>query len=253
MQGDPSYTRHVLEHKDTSEVRAWENGMEGQTAQCVERYLELAKLTLKRPTKKVDTPCLDDHQFKPEYVYTKGRLSPAAARSVLKALFTARLVRGDCMWTVNYLARYVTKWSVVRDKRLHRLISYMWYTRDYVQSSHVCNFPNECMLGMFADASFAGDVEDSTSTSGMTLCLFGSRTFVPLAWLCRKQTAVSHSSTEAELVALEAALRLYCLPCLELWDCILDVFHPPKEKQSPYIPQGSRMGPFDLYFGSSVY
>ncbi len=102
------------------------------------------------------------------------------------------------------------------------------------------------MLEMFADASFAGDVEDSTSTSGMTLCLFGSRTFVPLAWLCKKQAAVSHSSTEAELVALEAALRLDGLPCLELWDCMMDVFHPPKENQPPYIPQGSRMEPFDL-------
>ena len=48
----------------------------------------------------------------------------------------------------------------------------------------------------FQDSDFAGDLEDSKSTSGGTLCIFGSHTFVPVSWMCKKQTAVSHSSTE---------------------------------------------------------
>ena len=43
------------------------------------------------------------------------------------------------------------------------------------------------------------NLEDSKSTSGGILCIFGSHTFVPISWMCKKQTSVSHSSTEAEV------------------------------------------------------
>ena len=47
---------------------------------------------------------------------------------------------------------------------------------------------------------------------------FGSHTFVPTSWMCKKQTAVSHSSTESEIISLDAGLRLDGLPALEVWD-----------------------------------
>ena len=53
---------------------------------------------------------------------------------------------------------------------------------------------------------------------------FGSRTFVPISWMCKKQTSVSHSSTESEIISLDAGLRLDGLPALELWDLIVSVF-----------------------------
>ena len=37
-----------------------------------------------------------------------------------------------------------------------------------------------CRLGLFQDSDFAGDLEDSKSTSDGILCIFGSRTFVPV-------------------------------------------------------------------------
>ena len=69
-----------------------------------------------------------------------------------------------------------------------------------------------------------GDLEDSKSTSGGTLCIFGSHTFVPISWMCKKQTSVSHSSTESEIISLDTGLRLDGLPALELWDLIVSVF-----------------------------
>ena len=42
--------------------------------------------------------------------------------------------------------------------------------------------------------------------------------------MCKKQTAVSHSSTESEIISLDAGLRLDGLPALELWDLIVSVF-----------------------------
>ena len=86
------------------------------------------------------------------------------------------------------------------------------------------NAAKQCGLGLFQDSDFAGDLEDSKSTSGGTLCVFGSHTFVPISWMCKKQTSVSHSSTESEIISLDAGLRLDGLPALELWDLIVSVF-----------------------------
>ena len=41
--------------------------------------------------------------------------------------------------------------------------------------------------------------------------------------MCKKQTAVSHSSTESEIVSLDTGLRLDGLLALELWDLIVSV------------------------------
>ena len=41
--------------------------------------------------------------------------------------------------------------------------------------------------------------------------------------MCKKQTSVSHSSTESEIISLDAGLRLDGLPALELWDLIVAV------------------------------
>ena len=61
------------------------------------------------------------------------------------------------------------------------------------------------------------------STSGGTQCIFGSHAFVPKSWMCKKQTAVSHSSTESEIISLDTGLRLDGLLALELWDLIVSV------------------------------
>ena len=49
------------------------------------------------------------------------------------------------------------------------------------------NTSKQCRLGLFQDSDFAGDLEDSKSTSGGILCIFGSHTFVPISWICKKQ------------------------------------------------------------------
>ena len=86
------------------------------------------------------------------------------------------------------------------------------------------NTAKQCRLRLFQDSDFAGDLEDSKSTSGGTLCVFfGSHTFVPICWMCKKQTACSHSSTESEIISLDTGLRLDGLPALELWDIIVSV------------------------------
>ena len=124
---------------------------------------------------------------------------------------------------MNKLARLITKWTKACDKRLNRLISYIHHTCEYKQYCYVANTAKQCRLGLFQDSDFAGDLEDSKSTSGGTLCIFGSHTFVPISWMCKKQTSVSNSSTESEIISLDTGLRLDGIPALELWDLIVSV------------------------------
>ena len=87
------------------------------------------------------------------------------------------------------------------------------------------------MINVFCHASFAGYLEDSKSTSRAGLCLMGPSTFVFLSWMCKKQGAVAHSSTEAEIISLEAALRMEGMAALELWDRVINVLCPENQSQ----------------------
>ena len=115
---------------------------------------------------KVSTPCIDDHHFKKEETKSVGELSTTCSQIVLKCLYLARIGRPDILWSVNKLARSITKWTKACDKRLNRLISYIHHTSEYKQYCHVGNTAKQCRLGLFQDSDFAGDLEDSKSTSG---------------------------------------------------------------------------------------
>ena len=79
-------------------------------------------------------------------------------------------------------------------------------TFDFTQSSHkwiqTILSCGKHSATMWQDSDFAGDLEDSKSTSGGILCIFGSHTFVPISWISKTQTSVSHSSTEAVIISL---------------------------------------------------
>ena len=121
------------------------------------------------------------------------------------------------------MSQVCTKWTKASDKRLNRLISKIHRSSEYKQYCHVGNTAKQCKLGLFQDSDFAGDLEDSKSTSGKTLCILGSHTFAAISWICKKQTAVSQSSTESEFISLDTGLRLDGLPALDLWDLIVSV------------------------------
>ena len=198
--------------------------MEGHAKKCVERNCELANETTQQ-LYTVSTPCLDDHHFKEEELKSVGELSKVCSQIVLKCLYLARIGRPDILWSVNKLARSITKWTKACDKRLCRLISYIHQTCAYKQNCHVGNTAQQCRFGLFQDSDLAGDLEDSKSTSGGTMCIFGNLTFVPITWMCQKQTSVSHSSTGSEIITLDAGFRLDGKPALDLWDLIVAVIH----------------------------
>ena len=83
-------------------------------------------------------------------------------------------------------------------------------------------------LALFQDSYYSGDLEDSTSTSwgiNYTYLRESNRTFVPMRWMCKKQTSVSQSSTESEVISSDAGLRMDGIPALDLWDLVHEVLH----------------------------
>ena len=134
---------------------------------------------------------------------------------------------------MNQLVRSVTKWTQACDKRQARLISYIHHTNEYRQYCHVRNTAQHCRQGLFQDSDFARDLEDSKPPSGGVLCIFGSRTFIPVSWMCKKQSSVSHSTTESETISLDAGLRVDGLPALDLWDTVIEVLRTTKDNIQP--------------------
>jgi hypothetical protein len=81
---------------------------------------------------------------------------------------------------------------------------------------------------VYCDAGFAGDTRAGKSTSGSYIALVGPNTFMPIASLCKKQTVVSHSSTESEIISMEIALRTEVIHILHFWDLVIYVVGPRK-------------------------
>ena len=116
---------------------------------CVERCCELANKTFQQ-IYKVSTPCIDDHRFKEEEeMKSVGEMSQVCSQIVLKCLYLARIGRPDILWSVNKLARPITKWTKACDKRLNRLISFIHHTCEYKQYCYVGNTAQQCRLGLY--------------------------------------------------------------------------------------------------------
>ena len=129
------------------------------------------------------------------------------------------------LWSVNKLARSVTEWTQAcdTDDKQDWFLTFITQTNSDNIVMWVTRLNIHCRLELFQDSDFAGDLEDSTSTSGGVLCIVGNRTFVPISWMCKKQKSVSHSSTESEIISLDAGLRMDGLLALDFWDLVIEV------------------------------
>lgn len=174
---------------------------------------------------------MDDRQSPPEDFEIKGVLRSACSRAVLKCLHVTRVARPELRRAVNSLAREATRWTIISDKRLHRLLSFVHYNRDPASKSWIGNIACERNLRMPCDGSFTGDLKDHESTSGSLLCSVGLHTFCPITQLYKQQFAISHSSTEAEKIALDMGLPLDGLPAMGLRDLMFNVPEPQTKEQ----------------------
>ena len=184
---------------------------------CVERYCELAKVE-RKSLKPAATPFHELRVALPtaSEKETAGRLQPIASKVLMKILFAARMARWDLLRATQSLASRVTKWSPDCDLGLHRLVCYINSSLDTKMSGFIGDSIMDCRLWLFSDSDFAGEY-DSKSTTGCAMFLVGPNTYFPLNAFSKKQTSITMSSTESEVVAANHGLRAEGLPCLSLW------------------------------------
>ena len=221
--------------KSPQSCRYMEYDMEDFFKSCVERYIELAPKGTR--LRQAETPFVDESVISPgDFAHPDSTerekalaeqegakdLGPIAIKCLMKVLYGARMARYDLLRPCNFLASKVTKWDKNCDRRLHRMMCYINTTLDMRMIGKVGDDAESLFAALFSDADFAGCSETLRSTSGIFLKMSGPNTSYPIGGCSKKQTAVSHSTPEAEIIAAELGLRQEGLPALDLLDVILD-------------------------------
>ena len=129
------------------------------------------------------------------------------------------MARFDLLRAVCALACCVTKWGTDCDRKLHRLMCYIWSTKHHRLIGWVGD--NEVDPTLFTDADFAGNSNSMRSTSGVHLEIAGPNTKFPAPGTSKGQTAVSYSTPESEIVAGAFGLRTEGIPAVSLMSVLM--------------------------------
>jgi hypothetical protein len=113
---------------------------------------------------------------------------------VAKLLYLAKRARPDILTAVSFLCTKVTKPTTEDQQKLSRVMGYLQQSVDY---EYVINPTKPLRVIAYIDAAFATH-DDSKSHSGVALFVAG----VLVYSASRKQTCITKSPTESELVAL---------------------------------------------------
>ena len=113
----------------------------------------------------------------------------------------SEMLNFDRYWKTYLIlhGRWITKWT-----KLLSNVSVVWSLAFIIRvnSNSIAMF-RHCQTMQSGTVSWLCSQEilsAQKSTSGGTLCVFGSHTFVLRCWMCEKQTSVSHSSTQSEII-----------------------------------------------------
>nr|KYP71444.1 Retrovirus-related Pol polyprotein from transposon TNT 1-94 [Cajanus cajan] len=129
-------------------------------------------------------------------------------------LVASNFLRPDIAYVVGRLGRYTHNPDHSHWLALERLFRYLKGTINY--GIHYACYP--AVIEGFCDANWISDSDETKSTSGYVFTLAGGA----VAWKSAKQTIISRSTMEAEIIALDTASSeaeflknlLYDLPLL---------------------------------------
>ena len=200
-------------------ISAWSYDiMEGHAEACVEKYCELAKKDVST-LQQVAAPCINDQENTSRRLWNNQRalsLSPVCAqffdmRAPGKNWTTRFQYHGPISNNLEHsLWQKVAKFDQIHqsDRKIHTIL---WCGKpDWrLQTWSVLR----CFICRWR-AGFKINVRRFTVRIQIThVC--------SISWMCKKQTAVSHSSAESEIRSLDAALRLDGQPAVQFWQCVL--------------------------------
>ena len=154
----------------------------------------------------VPSPNIDD-RFD-EQSCKRGKFADTAASHIMKIMYLARLCRADVVVTASFLARRIHFWSINEDRRLRRLIQYIWQHLDLCLLHELSPEDKEgAFLDYSPDAELGGDPYSTKASGGFWLELSspcGTRKW-PICYACKKASHTSGSTADSETWSLVGA------------------------------------------------
>lgn len=122
------------------------------------------------------------------------KVDPTLFKQMVGSLMYLTATRPDLMFAVSLISRFMASPTQLHFAVVKRIMRYLKGTMEYgiwYERRETSN------LIAYTDSDYAGDIDDSRSTSGYVFLLSGGA----VAWASRKQPIVTLSTTEAEYVA----------------------------------------------------
>ena len=147
-------------------------------------------------SRKVKTPCSgDDPKNENKTLFDKTKYKSAIG----SLIYLSRCTRPDIAFAVQKASRRSENPNVSDWNKVVKIMKYLKHHKDYK-----ITYDGEGEINAFADADFAGDLDDRKSTSGYII-LMGKN---PICWCSRKQKSVATSTAEAEYVSTAQCIKM---------------------------------------------
>lgn len=155
---------------------------------------------------------------------TDKRSDKSLFKSIIGSLlYIANRSRPDIAFAVNRLAQFSEDPSILHMKNAYRVLNYLYNSADLVLHFVAEGQKSELPLVAISDSDFAGDPDNSNSTTGTVVKYCGNL----VMWRAVKQESPAIHSTESELYAATMCY-MDCKFVCKLLDEIL-----PTEKRTP--------------------
>jgi hypothetical protein len=160
---------------------------------CQRKYATdiLKKLTMSE-SKPVNSPIVPG--FKINRDVNGAAVDDTYFKQIVGSLMYLTTTRPDIMFSVSLISRYMSKPTELHLQAAKRILRYLKGTTSY---GIFYKKGGETDLLAFTDSDYAGDEEDSKSTSCYVFLLSSGA----VSWMSKKQPIVTLSTTEAEFVA----------------------------------------------------
>ena len=182
--------------RDRSQRRLW---------LCQDSYIEAVAARFNLVDDRTPATPMGTHQLVPNENIADHAFTHLYQRKIGSILYPAIITRPDIAFTAARLSNFLTNPSPDHMAATNRCIQYLYGSRHLaiLFDGLNNNAEDDKAFKVYTDASFADDIQDRKSTQGYLFTLFGG----PIAWKSGKQSTVTTSSTEAELLALSTAAK----------------------------------------------
>jgi hypothetical protein len=179
--------------RDRSQRRLW---------LCQDSYIESIAARFNLVDDRAPATPMGTHQLVANEDIADHATTHLYQRKIGSILYPAIITRPDIAFTAAKLSSFLSNPSPDHMAAANRCIQYLYGSRHLAIMFDGLN-TEERAFKAYTDASFADDLQDRKSTHGYLFTLFGG----PIAWRSGKQSTVTTSSTEAELLALSTAAK----------------------------------------------